>query len=489
MPFHLELGSEGHSFHGKAIVVNSKTGEHKTKAPLPLDLAKAQMKALENKEAPPAPKAKKETHDDYKGPRNKDGTPKKSTKAWGMYVRDRDRPKPEMMKAKHEAQKEDIPEREGEGPKEVKAKAEDTSKLFEAIYRLVEKRIDRELDGEKISKSDLSSDKIRYLINHIIGDNDAITKATQDLTTKHNIVPGSKIDEYAEAYWRKRVKEMMEKQAPEPKKKMEGGGGGGGGGVGGGGGGGPAVAEGMMSYAEVEEKWNALEVERKRLDKLWREQAAIDGSYDSPYYATRNKKDGVAREQDALIRKIDGSTVPSIDRIPKEIRDLKEGDTITYGQSSGYMGDGGDSRDVGYSVTRKILKVLGRGKYEVDSHYKGNKPEVFTLTDDKNWLRDVNRGRLGVYEINGKGKDDISGDRFQTKWLEELRDREDKERRSKKQAKAAEKEKEDWTTSPKQTLINLIDAHFAAQGKRMSNLGTATKPKLIEIIRKYKIKE
>jgi hypothetical protein len=39
-----------------------------------------------------------------------------------MYVRDRDRPKPEMMKMKHEAQKEDIPEREGEGVKQVKAK-------------------------------------------------------------------------------------------------------------------------------------------------------------------------------------------------------------------------------------------------------------------------------------------------------------------------------------------------------------------------------
>jgi hypothetical protein len=122
MPYHLELGSEGHSFHGKAIVVNSQTGEHKTKHPLPIDLAKAQMKALENREAPPAPKAKKELHEDYKGPRNKDGTPKKSTKAWGMYVRERDRPKPEMMKMKHEAQKEDIPEREGEGPKQVKAK-------------------------------------------------------------------------------------------------------------------------------------------------------------------------------------------------------------------------------------------------------------------------------------------------------------------------------------------------------------------------------
>ena len=141
MPYHLELGSEGHSFHGKAIVVNSKTGEHKTKAPLPLDLAKAQMKALENKEAPPAPKAKKETHDDYKGPRNKDGTPKKSTKAWGMYVRDRDRPKPQQMKAKHEAQKEDIPEREEDmSVKAVKAKQVKPDKFdsprVKAIYEL-----------------------------------------------------------------------------------------------------------------------------------------------------------------------------------------------------------------------------------------------------------------------------------------------------------------------------------------------------------------
>lgn len=46
MPYHLELGSEGHSFHGKAIVVNSKTGEHKTKHPIPADKAEAQMRLL-----------------------------------------------------------------------------------------------------------------------------------------------------------------------------------------------------------------------------------------------------------------------------------------------------------------------------------------------------------------------------------------------------------------------------------------------------------
>jgi hypothetical protein len=47
MPYHLELGSEGRSFHGKAIVVNSRTGEHKSGHPIPLKKAKAQMRVLE----------------------------------------------------------------------------------------------------------------------------------------------------------------------------------------------------------------------------------------------------------------------------------------------------------------------------------------------------------------------------------------------------------------------------------------------------------
>ena len=46
MPYHLELGSDGHSFRGKAIVVNSKTGKHYSNAPVPLANAKKQMKLL-----------------------------------------------------------------------------------------------------------------------------------------------------------------------------------------------------------------------------------------------------------------------------------------------------------------------------------------------------------------------------------------------------------------------------------------------------------
>jgi hypothetical protein len=55
MPYHLELGSEGHSFHGKAIVVNSRTGEHKSAHPIDLADAKAQMRLLESKSTRPLP--------------------------------------------------------------------------------------------------------------------------------------------------------------------------------------------------------------------------------------------------------------------------------------------------------------------------------------------------------------------------------------------------------------------------------------------------
>jgi hypothetical protein len=47
MPFHLELGSDGHSFKGKAIVVNTLTGKHYSKSPIPLVKAEAQKRVLE----------------------------------------------------------------------------------------------------------------------------------------------------------------------------------------------------------------------------------------------------------------------------------------------------------------------------------------------------------------------------------------------------------------------------------------------------------
>lgn len=47
MPLHLELGSGGHNFpKGKAIVVDTK-GHHYSTDPIPIERAKAQMRAIE----------------------------------------------------------------------------------------------------------------------------------------------------------------------------------------------------------------------------------------------------------------------------------------------------------------------------------------------------------------------------------------------------------------------------------------------------------
>jgi len=47
MPLHMELGSDGHKFAGKAIVVNSITGHHYSNDPIPIEKAKAQKRVLE----------------------------------------------------------------------------------------------------------------------------------------------------------------------------------------------------------------------------------------------------------------------------------------------------------------------------------------------------------------------------------------------------------------------------------------------------------
>lgn len=47
MPYHLELGSDGNSFKGKAIVVNTQTGKHYSNSPIPLVKAQAQKRVLE----------------------------------------------------------------------------------------------------------------------------------------------------------------------------------------------------------------------------------------------------------------------------------------------------------------------------------------------------------------------------------------------------------------------------------------------------------
>ena len=60
MPYHLELGSDGHNFpKGKAIVVNTQTGKHYSREPIPLERAKKQERLLRAVESKPTGKKSK----------------------------------------------------------------------------------------------------------------------------------------------------------------------------------------------------------------------------------------------------------------------------------------------------------------------------------------------------------------------------------------------------------------------------------------------
>lgn len=59
MPFHLELGSDGSSYKGKAIVVNTMTGKHYSNEPIPKERAKKQMRLLQAVEHGFVPTGKK----------------------------------------------------------------------------------------------------------------------------------------------------------------------------------------------------------------------------------------------------------------------------------------------------------------------------------------------------------------------------------------------------------------------------------------------
>jgi hypothetical protein len=219
------------------------------------------------------------------------------------------------------------------------------------------------------------------------------------------------------------------------------------------GGGGSAVAEGKISFTEGREQWGRLEMQRQIVRSEWEEmlkmknETRVNGRsvYNDNemevmgFYRLRDVEEPrIIKQQAAVLDKVDENTAPASEKMPKIIRELKVGDNITYGQASGYMGDGGDSRDRGYTVVRKVTKLLGRNKYEVEPEYKGQDPVVFALNTSRTWLKDTNRNRLSVYRINGKSeKDVISEDPYQAAFDSLKRDRAE----LKKRIAAADKKK------------------------------------------------
>jgi len=244
----------------------------------------------------------------------------------------------------------------------------------------------------------------------------------------------------------------------------------------------PAViADAMRKYEEAKERAKAAFEKLSEKKKI--PSGALAGGPELEHLE-RHVRQRVAKavgqrvakavEEEKEVKKTGGGS----DSVPEYIKSLKVGDTITYGRSSGYMGEGGDSRDVGYEVTRPIVDILPRNKYAVKGEYNTSNV-VFQLSKGGLWLT---HPTYQVYYIND------------TRYTEKIRDEEEeieenliRAHRRKVAQRQAEKEKEDWTTGTAQSLRRTIEEHFAKQNRYLTGLTGATKEKLIGIIRKYEI--
>lgn len=164
-----------------------------------------------------------------------------------------------------------------------------------------------------------------------------------------------------------------------------------------------------------------------------------------------------------------------------DVKNLKVGDIIVYGKGAAWMGDGGCAgMDDAFRVERHITKVIRKGRYEVEPQYDDErKPPVFAVNNVGTWLKDTD-GFYNIYSINGV--EDSVG-RWREEWDFKKKKREEREEKRNKQME------EDWTKGTSEDLRNLLRVHFARQNKRLTNIATATKPVLMELIRKYKIRE
>jgi hypothetical protein len=167
--------------------------------------------------------------------------------------------------------------------------------------------------------------------------------------------------------------------------------------------------------------------------------------------------------------------------IPAYIKNIKVGDTIVYGKSGGYMGDGGDSRDAaGYQVNGKVLKVLPRNQFEVSPRYTGNDPEIFGLNTDRNWLK-AKGGYYEVFSING-----LTRAKAVPREAEEAAAEAAMKKKAEKSAEKAAKKAEEGITekSSRADIIAAINVLLKPKGKRIAEGTAAKKPMLLDYYKK-----
>ena len=115
MPYHLELGSGDNKMHERAFVVNSRTGEHKSHNPIPIERAEAQKRVLEDVAAHEKKLNHESASSDAPAKMNQEVTPRR------------------VIKLKKSSKEEEV--KEAEAMKAEKAK---TSKLSDVERKLMD---------------------------------------------------------------------------------------------------------------------------------------------------------------------------------------------------------------------------------------------------------------------------------------------------------------------------------------------------------------
>jgi len=162
--------------------------------------------------------------------------------------------------------------------------------------------------------------------------------------------------------------------------------------------------------------------------------------------------------------------------MPEFLKNLNVGDTITFGKSSGYMGDGGCAgQDDGYAITRKIISKWGKRRFHTEPQYPGNEPEVFTVNRIGDWL---NHKYYSVYDVNGNSEPK----KITEAAIARLTAVENAAAEKKEAKKVA-----DWTKRTKGELLDIINAHLAKSGKRCKGFSTAKKQQFIDFIKTHNI--
>jgi hypothetical protein len=243
------------------------------------------------------------------------------------------------------------------------------------------------------------------------------------------------------------------------------------------GGGGGGKSKTSLSIAQ--EEWEDLDETRNmmiRSRSVGRDRTELDKVLNKQTKIIDDVMEGIMKENPNPTR---------ADVVAPVILELKPNDTVVLGKYSGYMNDGGDSRDVGYSFRSKVVSVSKTGKtivVTVTPQYKSNDNIKLTSGAD-GWLH-AKAGSYNVFEINGQENDGFQK-LIRDRLASEVSFREDTKRREIQKAKVAE----DWTKMTAYELKELINTELEKRGKVARGLSTAKKPALIEYIIKVGIRE